>query len=56
MLADAFVLEAPPFAENSKTDLKVEALERVHMTPRNLARAYARKRGSTPAKAVDAIP
>lgn len=43
-------------AEHLKTDLRVEALaERVHMSPRNFARAYAQKRGRTPAKAVEAM-
>ena len=43
-------------AEHLKEDLRVEALaERVHMSPRNFARAYVEKRGCTPAKAVDAI-
>lgn len=43
-------------AENLKADLKVEALaERVHMSPCNFARVYAKQRGQTPAKAVDAI-
>jgi transcriptional regulator GlxA family with amidase domain len=43
-------------AEHLKDDLRVEALaERVHMSPRNFARAYAKKRGCTPAKAVEAI-
>jgi transcriptional regulator GlxA family with amidase domain len=43
-------------AENLKADLKVEALaEQVHMSPRNFARVYAKQRGQTPAKAVDAI-
>jgi transcriptional regulator GlxA family with amidase domain len=43
-------------AENLKDDLRVDALaERVHMSPRNFARAYADKRGCTPAKAVEAI-
>ena len=43
-------------AENLKADLTVEGLaEHVHMSPRNFARQYARKRGRTPAKAVDAI-
>ena len=43
-------------AEHLKEDLRVEALaERVHMSPRNFARAYAEKRGCTPAKAVEAI-
>ena len=42
--------------DNLKTDLRVEALaERVHMSPRNFARVYTRKRGRTPAKAVEAI-
>jgi transcriptional regulator GlxA family with amidase domain len=43
-------------AEHLKEDLRVDALaERVHMSPRNFARAYAEKRGCTPAKAVEAI-
>lgn len=43
-------------AENLKGDLRVEALaERVHMSPRNFARLYAKTRGRTPAKAVEAI-
>jgi transcriptional regulator GlxA family with amidase domain len=43
-------------AEHLKEDLRVEALaERVHMSPRNFARTYVEKRGSTPAKAVEAI-
>jgi transcriptional regulator GlxA family with amidase domain len=43
-------------AEHPKGDLRVDALaERVHMSPRNFARAYAEKRGRTPAKAVEAI-
>jgi transcriptional regulator GlxA family with amidase domain len=43
-------------AENLKGDLRVETLaEKVHMSPRNFARAYAEKRGRTPAKAVEAI-
>jgi transcriptional regulator GlxA family with amidase domain len=43
-------------AENLNADLTVEGLaEHVHMSPRNFARQYARKRGRTPAKAVDAI-
>jgi transcriptional regulator GlxA family with amidase domain len=43
-------------AEHLKDDLRVDALaERVHMSPRNFARAYAEKRGRTPAKAVEAI-
>jgi transcriptional regulator GlxA family with amidase domain len=43
-------------AENLRDDLRVDALaERVHMSPRNFARAYAEKRGCTPAKAVEAI-
>jgi transcriptional regulator GlxA family with amidase domain len=42
--------------EHLNDDLRVEALaERVHMSPRNFARAYAKKRGRTPAKAVEAI-
>jgi AraC-like DNA-binding protein/alkylhydroperoxidase/carboxymuconolactone decarboxylase family protein YurZ len=43
-------------AEHLKEDLRVDALaERVHMSPRNFARVYSRKRGCTPAKAVEAI-
>ena len=43
-------------AENLKRDLRIEALaERVHMSPRNFARLYAKTRGRTPAKAVEAI-
>jgi transcriptional regulator GlxA family with amidase domain len=43
-------------AEHLKEELRVETLaERVHMSPRNFARAYAEKRGRTPAKAVEAI-
>jgi transcriptional regulator GlxA family with amidase domain len=43
-------------AEHLKEDMRVDALaERVHMSPRNFARAYAEKRGRTPAKAVEAI-
>jgi transcriptional regulator GlxA family with amidase domain len=43
-------------AENPKGDMRVDALaERVHMSPRNFARAYSEKRGRTPAKAVEAI-
>jgi transcriptional regulator GlxA family with amidase domain len=43
-------------AEHLKENLRVDALaERVHMSPRNFARAYAEKRGRTPAKAVEAI-
>ena len=43
-------------AKHLKDDLRVEALaERVHMSPRNFARAYAKKRGCTPARAVEAI-
>jgi transcriptional regulator GlxA family with amidase domain len=43
-------------AEHLKEDLRVDALaERVHMSPRNFARAYAEKRGCTPAKAVEVI-
>ena len=42
--------------ENLKSDLRVEALaERVHMSPRNFARLYAKTRGRTPAKAVEAM-
>jgi transcriptional regulator GlxA family with amidase domain len=43
-------------AEHLNDDLRVNALaEQVHMSPRNFARAYAEKRGRTPAKAVEAI-
>src|ERR1700730_1455421 len=43
-------------AEHLKDDLRVGALaEQVHMSPRNFARAYAEKRGSTPANDVEAI-
>src|SRR5260370_546399 len=43
-------------AEHLKSDLRVEALEeREHMSPRNFARLYAKSRGRTPAKAVEAI-
>jgi len=43
-------------AENLTGDLRVEALaERVNMSPRNFARHYAKTRGRTPAKAVEAI-
>lgn len=43
-------------AENLKSNLSIDALaKRVHMSPRNFARAYAAKRGRTPAKAVEAI-
>jgi transcriptional regulator GlxA family with amidase domain len=43
-------------AEHPKGDLRVDALAaRVHMSHRNFARAYAEKRGRTPAKAVEAI-
>ena len=43
-------------AEHLNDDLRVGALaEQVHMSPRNFARAYAEKRGRTPAKAVEAI-
>jgi transcriptional regulator GlxA family with amidase domain len=42
--------------ENLKSDLRVETLaERVNMSPRNFARLYAKTRGRTPAKAVEAI-
>jgi transcriptional regulator GlxA family with amidase domain len=42
--------------EHLKNDLRIEALaERVHMSPRNFARLYAKTRGRTPAKAVEAI-
>jgi len=43
-------------AEHLKSDLRIDALsERVHMSPRNFARAYVAKRGRTPAKTVEAI-
>ena len=43
-------------AENLRADLSIESLaDRAHMSPRNFARMYAKKRGRTPAKAVDAI-
>jgi transcriptional regulator GlxA family with amidase domain len=43
-------------AEHLKSDLRIEALaERVHMSPRNFARLYAKTRGRTPAKAVEAL-
>jgi transcriptional regulator GlxA family with amidase domain len=43
-------------AEHLTSDLRVEALaERTHMSPRNFARLYAKARGRTPAKAVEAI-
>jgi transcriptional regulator GlxA family with amidase domain len=43
-------------AEHLKNDLTIDVLaSRVHMSPRNFARAYAAKRGRTPAKAVEAI-
>jgi transcriptional regulator GlxA family with amidase domain len=43
-------------AEHLKSDLTIDALaEHVHMSPRNFARAYAAKRGRTPAKAVEVI-
>ena len=43
-------------AEHLTSDLRVEALaDRVHMSPRNFARAYAAKRRRTPAKTVEAI-
>ena len=43
-------------SEHVTSDLKVESLaERANMSPRNFARAYAAKRGRTPAKAVEAI-
>jgi transcriptional regulator GlxA family with amidase domain len=42
--------------ENLKADLSIESLaERAHMSPRNFARMYVKKRGRTPAKAVEAI-
>ena len=40
-------------AEHLTENLRVEALaERVNMSPRNFSRAYSKKRGRTPAKAV----
>src|SRR5215468_10933499 len=43
-------------AEHLKNDLRIEALaERVHTSPRNFARLYAKTRGRTPAKAIEAI-
>src|SRR5215471_18938889 len=43
-------------AEHLKSDLRIEALaERVHMSPRNFARLYAKMRGRTPAKSVEAV-
>src|SRR5262245_27472351 len=43
-------------AEHLKHDLRIEALaERVHMSPINFARLYAKTRGRTPAKAIEAI-
>ncbi len=43
-------------AEHLKDDLRIEALaEDVQMSPRNFARLYAKTRGRTPAKAVEAI-
>jgi transcriptional regulator GlxA family with amidase domain len=43
-------------AENLNSDLRVAALaERVHMSPRNFARLYAKTRARTPAKTVEAI-
>jgi transcriptional regulator GlxA family with amidase domain len=43
-------------AEHLKNDLRIEAFaERVHMSPRNFARLYAKTRDRTPAKAVEAI-
>jgi transcriptional regulator GlxA family with amidase domain len=54
--SDAFSTLDQWIAEHLKADLRVEALaERVHMSPRNFARAYVAKRGRTPAKAVEAI-
>jgi transcriptional regulator GlxA family with amidase domain len=54
--SDAFSELDQWIAEHLTADLKVEALaDRVHMSPRNFARAYATKRGRTPAKAVEAI-
>ena len=42
--------------ENLTADLSIESLaDRAHMSPRNFARMYAKKRGRTPAKAVEAI-
>jgi transcriptional regulator GlxA family with amidase domain len=42
--------------ENLRADLSIESLaDRAHMSPRNFARMYSKKRGRTPAKAVEAI-
>jgi transcriptional regulator GlxA family with amidase domain len=44
-------------AEHLTSGLKVEALaERVHMSPRNFARAYAAKRGRTPGRPFVSTP
>jgi transcriptional regulator GlxA family with amidase domain len=54
--SDAFSELERWIAEHLTKDFSVEALaERVHMSPRNFARVYAKKRGRTPAKAVEAI-
>ncbi|HEY1150775.1 MAG TPA: DJ-1/PfpI family protein [Pseudoduganella sp.] len=54
--ADAFAALDRWIADNLTADLRVEALaERMHMSVRNFSRAYAGKRGQTPAKAVEAI-
>lgn len=43
-------------AEHLKADLRVATLaEKVHMSPRNFARVYAKTRGRSPASAVEAI-
>lgn len=54
--ADAFAALERWVADNLSADLRVEALAaRMHMSVRNFSRAYASKRGHTPAKAVEAI-
>jgi transcriptional regulator GlxA family with amidase domain len=54
--SDSFSQLEQWIGENLKSDLRVEALaERVHMSPRNFARLYAKTRGRTPAKAVEAV-
>jgi transcriptional regulator GlxA family with amidase domain len=63
LLAAQAESESEPFselerwiAEHLEGDLRIDALaERMHMSPRNFARAYVAKRGRTPAKAVEAI-
>lgn len=54
--SDAFSELERWIAEHPDGDLRVETIaQRVHMSPRNFARAYARMRGRTPGKAVEAI-